>query len=109
MTSKQEIADLALKFQVRCLTLFRRLFMDLQEREYSVEIRSRAVQLQKAVKAENYSEAKTQTDNIAYLFKLLYQINYIQDSKYESLAVDAAVLSATLQEAIEGDLGPAVG
>ncbi len=106
MTDRQEVTELALRFQVRCLTLFRRLFMDLQEREYSVEIRNRAVQLQKAVKAGDYSEAKNQTDNIAYLFKILYQISYIKDDTYKSLAVDAAILSATLQEAIDGEIPP---
>ena len=78
----------------------------MQERHYSTEIRSRAVLLQKAVKAEDYPEAKSQADNIGYLFKLLHVSSYIQDSVYKSLAVDAAVLSATIEEAINGDLEP---
>lgn len=106
MTSKKEISDLALRLQARCLTLFRKLFFDMQERDYSTEIRSRAVLLQKAVKAENYTEAKSQTDNIEYLFKLLYQTGYIPGNVYQSLAVDAEVLSATLEDAIEGNLAP---
>ena len=106
MTSKKEISDLALRLQARCLTLFRKLFFDMQERDYSTEIRNRAVLLQKAVKAEDYPEAKSQADNIGYLFKLLHVSSYIQDSVYKSLAVDAAVLSATIEEAINGDLEP---
>ena len=106
MTNKKEISELTLRFQARGLTLFRKLFFDLQERDYSTEIRSRAVLLQKAVKAEDYPEAKSQADNIAYLFKLLHVSSYIQDSVYKSLAVDAAVLSATIEEAVNGDLEP---
>ena len=55
---------------------------------------------------EDYPEAKSQADNIAYLFKLLHVSSYIQDSVYKSLAVDAAVLSATIEEAVNGDLEP---
>lgn len=101
MTDKNEIAGLTLRFQARCLNIFRKLFWDMQEREYSVEIRERAVLLQKAVKAEDYVEAKSQADNIGYIFKLVYKANYIQDNIYKSLAVDAAVLSETLSEALE--------
>ncbi len=106
MTSRKEIADLSLRFQARCLNVYRKLFFDLQEREYSVEIRDRSAKLQKAVKAEDYSEAKSQADNITYLFKLAYQANLILPTVYQSLAVDGLTLSATIEEAVNGEIGP---
>ena len=106
MTNRKEIADLTLRFQARALNVYRKLFFDLQEREYSIEIRDRSAKLQKAVKAEDYSEAKSQADNITYLFKLCYQANLILPTVYQSLAVDGLTLSATIEEAINGELGP---
>lgn len=106
MTSKKEISDLTLRFQARCLNIYRKLFFDLQERDYSVEIRDRAAKLQKAVKAEDYVEAKNQADNITYLFKLAFQGNLILPTVYQSLAIDGMTLSATIEEAINGEIGP---
>lgn len=106
MTSKKEISDLTLRFQARCLNIYRKLFFDLQERDYSVEIRDRAAKLQKAVKSEDYNEAKSQADNITYLFKLAFQGNLILPTVYQSLAVDGMTLSATIEEALNGEIGP---
>ena len=77
MTSRKEISDLTLRFQARTLNVYRKLFFDLQERDYSVELRDRAAKLAKAVKEEDYTEAKSQADNITYLFKLAFQANLI--------------------------------
>ena len=77
MTTRKEISDLTLRFQARTLNVYRKLFFDLQERDYSVELRDRAAKLAKAVKEEDYAEAKSQADNITYLFKLAFQANLI--------------------------------
>ena len=106
MTSRKEIADLTLRFQARTLNIYRKLFFDLQERDYSVELRDRAAKLQKAVKDEDYAEAKSQADNITYLFKLAFQANLILPNVYQGLAIDGMTLSATIEEAINGELGP---
>ncbi len=106
MTCKKELNDLTLRFQARTLTIQRKLFFDLQERDYSIEIRDRAAKMSKAVKSEDYTECKSQVDNIVYLFKLCYQANLVLPNVYQSLAVDGGVLSATLEEAIEGNIGP---
>ena len=106
MTSRKEISDLTLRFQARTLNIYRKLFFDLQERDYSVELRDRAAKLQKAVKAEDYAEAKSQADNITYLFKLAFQANLILPTVYQGLAIDGMTLSATIEEAINGELGP---
>ena len=106
MTSRKEIADLTLRFQARTLNIYRKLFFDLQERDYSVELRDRAAKLQKAVKDEDYAEAKSQADNITYLFKLAFQANLILPTVYQGLAIDGMTLSATIEEAINGELGP---
>lgn len=106
MTSKKEISDLALRFQVRTLNIYRKLFFDLQDRDYSVELRDRAAKLVKAVKEENYPEAKSQVDNITYLFKVCFQINLILPSAYKELAIDGLTLSATIEEAINGEIAP---
>lgn len=106
MTSKKEISDLTLRFQARTLNIYRKLFFDLQERDYSIEIRDRAAKLAKAVKAEDYVEAKSQADNITYLFKLCFQANLILPTVYQGLAVDGLTLSATIEEAINGEIGP---
>ena len=50
MTSRKEISDLTLRFQARTLNIYRKLFFDLQEREYSVELRDRAAKLEKQLK-----------------------------------------------------------
>ena len=106
MTSRKEISDLTLRFQARTLNIYRKLFFDLQEREYSVELRDRAAKLAKAVKEENYTEAKSQADNITYLFKLCFQANLILPQVYQGLAIDGMTLSATIDEAINGEIGP---
>ena len=106
MTSRKEISDLTLRFQARTLNIYRKLFFDLQEREYSVELRDRAAKLAKAVKEEDYAEAKSQADNITYLFKLCFQANLILPTVYQGLAVDGLTLSATIEEAINGEIGP---
>ena len=106
MTSRKEITDLTLRFQARTLNIYRKLFFDLQERDYSVELRDRAAKLQKAVKDEDYAEAKSQADNITYLFKLAFQANLILPNVYQGLAIDGMTLSATIEEAINGELGP---
>ena len=106
MTSRKEITDLTLRFQARTLNVYRKLFFDLQERDYSVELRDRAAKLQKAVKEEDYAEAKSQADNITYLFKLAFQANLILPTVYQGLAIDGMTLSATIEEAINGELGP---
>ncbi len=106
MTSRKEISDLTLRFQARTLNVYRKLFFDLQERDYSVELRDRAAKLQKAVKAEDYAEAKSQADNITYLFKLAFQANLILPTVYQGLAIDGMTLSATIEEAINGEIGP---
>ena len=106
MTSKKEVSDLTLRFQARTLNIYRKLFFDLQERDYSVELRDRAAKLAKAVKEEDYTEAKSQADNITYLFKLAFQANLILPTVYQGLAIDGMTLSATIEEAINGELGP---
>lgn len=106
MTSRKEISDLTLRFQARTLNIYRKLFFDLQERDYSVELRDRAAKLAKAVKEENYAEAKSQADNITYLFKLAFQANLILPNVYQGLAIDGMTLSATIEEAINGEIGP---
>ena len=106
MTSKKEISDLTLRFQARTLNVYRKLFFDLQERDYSVELRDRAAKLAKAVKEEDYTEAKSQADNITYLFKLAFQANLILPTVYQGLAIDGMTLSATIEEAINGELAP---
>ena len=106
MTSRKEIADLTLRFQARTLNIYRKLFFDLQERDYSVELRDRAAKLAKAVKEEDYTEAKSQADNITYLFKLAFQANLILPTVYQGLAIDGMTLSATIEEAINGELAP---
>ena len=106
MTSRKEITDLTLRFQARTLNIYRKLFFDLQERDYSVELRDRAAKLAKAVKEENYVEAKSQADNITYLFKLAFQANLILPTVYQGLAIDGMTLSATIEEAINGELAP---
>ena len=106
MTSKKEVSDLTLRFQARTLNVYRKLFFDLQERDYSVELRDRAAKLAKAVKDEDYTEAKDQADNITYLFKLAFQANLILPTVYQGLAIDGLTLSATIEEAINGELGP---
>ena len=106
MTSRKEISDLTLRFQARTLNIYRKLFFDLQERDYSVELRDRAAKLAKAVKDEDYTEAKDQADNITYLFKLAFQANLILPTVYQGLAIDGLTLSATIEEAINGELGP---
>ncbi len=106
MTCKKELNDLTLRFQARTLTVQRKLFFDLQERDYSVEIRDRAAKMQRAVKAEDYAEGKSQADAIVYLFKLCLQANLIIPTVYQNLAIDGGVLSATLDEAIAGNIGP---
>ena len=106
MTSRKEISDLTLRFQARTLNIYRKLFFDLQERDYSVELRDRAAKLAKAVKEENYVEAKSQADNITYLFKLAFQANLILPNVYQGLAIDGMTLSATIEEAINGEIGP---
>ena len=106
MTSRKEISDLTLRFQARTLNIYRKLFFDLQEREYSVELRDRAAKLAKAVKEEDYTEAKSQADNITYLFKLAFQANLILPTVYQGLAIDGMTLSATIEEAINGELAP---
>ena len=106
MTSKKEVSDLTLRFQARTLNVYRKLFFDLQERDYSVELRDRAAKLAKAVKEEDYTEAKSQADNITYLFKLAFQANLILPTVYQGLAIDGLTLSATIEEAINGELGP---
>ena len=106
MTSRKEITDLTLRFQARTLNIYRKLFFDLQERDYSVELRDRAAKLAKAVKEEDYTEAKSQADNITYLFKLAFQANLILPTVYQGLAIDGMTLSATIEEAINGELAP---
>ena len=106
MTSRKEISDLTLRFQARTLNIYRKLFFDLQERDYSIELRDRAAKLAKAVKEENYTEAKSQADNITYLFKLAFQANLILPQVYQGLAIDGMTLSATIDEAINGEIGP---
>ena len=106
MTSRKEISDLTLRFQARTLNVYRKLFFDLQERDYSVELRDRAAKLAKAVKEEDYTEAKSQADNITYLFKLAFQANLILPTVYQGLAIDGMTLSATIEEAINGELAP---
>ncbi|MBR5311065.1 MAG: hypothetical protein IKU42_08105 [Oscillospiraceae bacterium] len=106
MTSRKEISDLTLRFQARTLNIYRKLFFDLQERDYSIELRDRAAKLAKAVKEENYTEAKSQADNITYLFKLAFQANLILPTVYQGLAIDGMTLSATIEEAVNGELGP---
>ena len=106
MTSRKELSELTLRFQARTLNIYRKLFFDLQEREYSVELRDRAAKLAKAIKDEDYPEAKSQTDNITYLFKLCFQANLILPTVYQGLAVDGLTLSATIEEAINGEIGP---
>ena len=106
MTSRKEISDLTLRFQARTLNVYRKLFFDLQERDYSVELRDRAAKLAKAVKEEDYAEAKSQADNITYLFKLAFQANLILPTVYQGLAIDGMTLSATIEEAINGELAP---
>ena len=106
MTNRKEISDLTLRFQARTLNIYRKLFFDLQERDYSVELRDRAAKLAKAVKEEDYTEAKSQADNITYLFKLAFQANLILPTVYQGLAIDGMTLSATIEEAINGELGP---
>mgnify|MGYP006896630832 FL=1 len=100
MTSRKEISDLTLRFQARTLNIYRKLFFDLQEREYSVELRDRAAKLAKAVKEEDYKKKKSQADNITYLFKLCFQANLILPQVYQGLAIDGMTLSATIEEAI---------
>ena len=106
MTSRKEISDLTLRFQARTLNIYRKLFFDLQEREYSVELRDRAATHAKAEKEENYTEAKSQAANITYLFKLAFQANLILPNVYQGLAIDGMTLSATIEEAINGEIGP---
>ena len=106
MTSRQEVSDLTLRVQARTLNVYRKLFFDLQERDYSVELRDRAAKLAKAVKEEDYTEAKSQADNITYLFKLAFQANLILPTVYQGLAIDGMTLSATIEEAINGELAP---
>lgn len=106
MTSRKEVSDLTLRFQARTLNVYRKLFFDLQERDYSVELRDRAAKLAKAVKEEDYTEAKSQADNITYLFKLAFQANLILPTVYQGLAIDGMTLSATIEEAINGELAP---
>ena len=106
MTSRKEVSDLTLRFQARTLNVYRKLFFDLQERDYSVELRDRAAKLAKAVKEEDYPEAKSQADNITYLFKLAFQANLILPTVYQGLAIDGMTLSATIEEAINGELAP---
>ena len=106
MTSRKEISDLTLRFQARTLNIYRKLFFALQAREYSVALRDRAAKLAKAVKEENYTEAKSQADNITYLFKLAFQANLILPNVYQGLAIDGMTLSATIEEAINGEIGP---
>ena len=106
MTNRKEISDLTLRFQARTLNIYRKLFFDLQERDYSVELRDRAAKLAKAVKEEDYTEAKSQADNITYLFKLAFQANLILPTVYQGLAIDGMTLSATIEEAINGELAP---
>ena len=50
MTSRKELSELTLRFQARTLNIYRKLFFDLQERDYSVELRDRAAKLAKALK-----------------------------------------------------------
>lgn len=106
MTSRKELSELTLRFQARTLNIYRKLFFDLQERDYSIELRDRAAKLAKAIKEEDYTEAKSQADNITYLFKLAFQANLILPTVYQGLAIDGMTLSATIEEAINGEIGP---
>ena len=76
MTSKKEISDLTLRFQARTLNIYRKLFFDLQERDYSVELRDRAAKLAKAVKetALNKSITHKTTEMIFFIFFTLFLI-----------------------------------
>ena len=56
MTSRKELSELTLRFQARTLNIYRKLFFDLQEREYSVELRDRAAKLAKAINLRNTPE-----------------------------------------------------
>lgn len=98
--TKEEIEALALKFQVRCLNIHRKLFFDLQERDVSPEIKDRAAQLMRYTKAGQYPEAKKETDDIAYLFNMLYKVNYLEPVVYKGLEVDARVLSEEFSQII---------
>ena len=102
VATKEEIESLALKFQVRCLNIHRKLFFDLQERDISPEIKDRAAKLIHYTKAEQYPEEKKETDDIAYLFNILYKINYIEPVVYKGLEVDARVLSEEFSQIISG-------
>ena len=106
MTSKKELSELTLRFQARTLNIYRKLFFDLQERDYSIELRDRSAKLAKAIKEEDYPEAKSQAENITYLFKLCFQANLVLPTVYQSLAIDGMTLSATIDEAINGEIGP---
>ena len=58
VATKEEIESLALKFQVRCLNIHRKLFFDLQERDISPEIKDRAAKLIHYTKAEGSVNGK---------------------------------------------------
>lgn len=103
MTPAEEISGLAIKYQVRCLNVYRKLFFDLQERDISPEIRDRAAKLVRATKAEDWNEAKSQTDAINYLFRILFKTGYLVDNMYESIAVDGKVLMEELEQISSGE------
>ena len=77
MTSKKELSELTLRFQARTLNIYRKLFFDLQEREYSVELRDRAAKLAKAIKDEDYKLASDLSieleEKIEKLRKMYYE------------------------------------
>lgn len=104
-TSKEEITGLSVKYQVRCLNVYRKLFFDLQERDVSPEIRDRAASLVRAVKAEDYKEAYSQADAIDYLFNMLYKTGYIIDEQYKSIAVEGRVLIEEINQMLSGNDG----
>lgn len=104
-TTKEEITGLSVKYQVRCLNVYRKLFFDLQERDVSPEIRDRAASLVRAVKADDYKEAYSQADAIDYLFNMLYKTGYIIDEQYKSIAIEGKVLIEEINQMLSGNDG----
>ena len=98
IADKEEITGLAVKYQVRCLNVYRKLFFDMQERDVSPEIRDRSAELVRNVKAEDYNAAYVQTDAIDYLFNMLYRTGYIMDGQYKEIAVQGKVLIEELKQ-----------
>lgn len=92
IATQEELTDLAVKYQVRCLNVYRKLFFDMQERDVSPEIRDRAANLVRAAKAADYKEAYSQADAIDYLFNMLYRTGYLADGQYKEIAVQGKVL-----------------